>query len=249
MTALYGLIGKQLGHSFSRGFFSEKFHNEHIDAVYENFELAQIDAFTALRTAHPNLRGVNVTIPYKEAIIPYLDALSPNAQAVGAVNCIDFRDGLAVGYNTDVIGFRDALAEVYGAGPGGKALILGTGGAAKAVAHVLHHYFEFDAVHFATRNPQGADQFSYAQLAQSGLQGYRLIVNTTPLGMFPAVDASPDLDIATLDRDCLVFDLIYNPEETQLLAAARAHGCPTQNGLDMLMRQAEASWKIWNGNW
>ncbi len=245
MTAVYGLIGKTLGHSFSKGYFSEKFHNEHIDAIFENFELADIKEFESLRGSHLQLRGLSVTIPYKEAILPYLDALSPNAQAIGAVNCIAFRDGLAVGHNTDVVGFRESLAEVYEAAPGGKALILGTGGAAKAVEFVLQHYFEFDEILLASRNAHGDGTIGYAQLAQQGLSGYRLIVNTTPLGMFPQVEGCPDLNFESLRADCFVFDLIYNPEETQLLKAARARGCATRNGLDMLIRQAEASWEIW----
>jgi shikimate dehydrogenase len=161
------------------------------------------------------------------------------------VNCVAFRDGLTIGHNTDVIGFRDSLAEVYEAEPGGKALILGTGGAAKAVRFVLQHYFEFDEITFASRQTSAADTITYEQLAQQGLLDYRLIVNATPVGMFPEVDQCPDLDLATLHPDCLVFDLIYNPEETKLLASARTQGCPTRNGLDMLIRQAEASWKIW----
>ena len=245
MTAIYGLIGKKLGHSFSKNYFMEKFHAEHIDAVFENFEMDDIKEFASFQEENPHLRGLSVTIPYKEAILPYLDALSPNAQAVGAVNCIAFRDGLAVGHNTDVIGFRDSLAEVYTAEPGGKALILGTGGAAKAVLYALQHYFEFDHILHVSRNPVGDDTIGYTQLAQEGLGGYRLIVNTTPLGMFPQVDGCPDLDFESLQADCFVFDLIYNPEETQLLKAAQARGCLTSNGMDMLIRQAEASWEIW----
>jgi shikimate dehydrogenase len=246
MTALYGLIGRTLGHSFSKGFFTEKFHAEHIDAVYENFELTDIAAFKTLRDLHPRLRGCNVTIPYKEAIIPHLDVLSPLAEVVGAVNCISWEEGLSVGHNTDVIGFRDSLDEVFEADPGGHALILGTGGAAKAVYHTLGHYFEFETVTFASRKPLGAGQISYDHLRGKGLGRYRLIVNATPLGMYPDIDRCPDLDFTTLSPETVVFDLIYNPEETKLLAAARARGCGVRNGLDMLIRQAEASWDIWN---
>jgi len=242
MTAIYGLIGKNLGHSFSKSYFTEKFHSEHIDAIFENFELEEINGFTSLLASHPQLRGLSVTIPYKEAIVPYLDVLSPNAQAIGAVNCIAFRDGLTVGHNTDVIGFRESLAEVYEAAPGGKALILGTGGAAKAVEFALQHYFEFDAIELASREPQGEREVGYDTLA---IGSYRLVVNTTPLGMHPNLEGCPEIDFERLDPGCFVFDLIYNPEETKLLAAARARGCQTRNGLDMLMRQADASWEIW----
>jgi shikimate dehydrogenase len=247
MTALYGLIGRKLGHSFSKGFFMEKFHAEHIDAVYENFELEDASAYLRLREQFPALRGCNVTIPYKEAIIPHLDVLSDLAELVGAVNCIGFDGGLAIGYNTDVIGFRDSLAEVYAGAPGGRALVLGTGGAAKAVRFVLQHFFEFERFAFVSRKPAGANEISYAEVNAAGLADVRLLVNTTPLGMHPETDQMPDLDLATLPVSAMVFDLIYNPEETRLLAAARARGCATRNGLDMLIRQAEASWEIWNG--
>jgi shikimate dehydrogenase len=247
MPAQYGLIGKTLAHSFSKGYFTAKFHEGGLDAVYENFELARIEDFAAVREAHPRLRGVNVTIPYKESIVPLLDGLGPTAEAVGAVNCVDLRDGLAIGHNTDVIGFRDSLAEAYGREPGGEALILGTGGAAKAVAHALRHYFEFDRVRFVSRKAVAADHVSYAALAAADLADCRLIVNTTPVGMHPDTDGMPPIDLALVDARCLVFDLIYNPEETRLLEAARKLGCPTRNGLDMLVRQAEASWEIWNG--
>ena len=246
MTAIYGLIGRKLGHSFSKGYFTEKFHSAHNDAVYENFELKEIADFISLLEAHPQMRGCNVTIPYKSAIIPYLSSLSPLAEAVGAVNCISIKGNMVMGHNTDVIGFRDSLAEVYVALPGGKALILGTGGAAKAVYYALDHFFEFDSILFISRNPKMPDQISYANLATNGLDDVRLIVNTTPLGMHPEVDVMPEIDFGALPQDAFVFDLIYNPEETKLLAMARAHGCLTLNGLDMLMRQAEASWLIWN---
>jgi shikimate dehydrogenase len=246
MTEMYGLIGRKLGHSFSKGYFTEKFHASDLDAMYENFELAEVEAFPALRAAHPQLRGCNVTIPYKEAILPYLDGLSPLARAVGAVNCIAFRDGLAIGHNTDVIGFRDSLAEVYAGAPGGMAMILGTGGAAKAVDHALAHYFEFEEILLVSRQVGGPASMTYSELANRGWGDCRLVVNTTPLGMFPDLTSCPEIDLTMLPATALVYDLIYNPEETTLLAKARALGLSTQNGLDMLMRQAEASWEIWN---
>jgi shikimate dehydrogenase len=248
MATEYGLIGQKLGHSFSKTYFTQKFHQEHLDAVYENFELPEINAFKKLMTAHPKLQGLNVTIPYKEAIIPFLHGLSDNARAVGAVNTIQFAGGRLVGHNTDVIGFRDALGEVYANEPGGKALILGTGGSAKAVKHVLDHFFEFEEVWFASRASQGPGILSYPAVNQQGLGGYRLIVNCTPVGMFPHTRGLPQLPYATLEQTCFVFDLVYNPEETRLLREARQRGCPTRNGLEMLMRQAEASWRIWTGN-
>ncbi|MEY3443294.1 MAG: shikimate dehydrogenase [Bacteroidota bacterium] len=243
----FGLLGKKLGHSFSRGYFTNKFREGKIDAIYENFELADITEFPALCAAHPNLRGLNVTVPYKEAVIPYLDELSENAAAVGAVNTILFEGGRKIGHNTDIIGFRDALAAVYTGAPGGDALILGTGGSAKAVRFVLTHFFEFDHIQNASRYPKGDEKISYEALEVQGLAPYRLLVNCTPVGMAPQDKERIPLPYATLDKSCLVYDLIYNPAETRLLAAAKKHGCPTANGLDMLIRQAEASWEIWMG--
>jgi shikimate dehydrogenase len=247
MNVEFGLVGKKLGHSFSRTYFTQKFHAEKIDARYENFELEEISMFKSLKQSHPQLRGLNVTIPYKETIISHLDELSPNATAIGAVNTVHFKNGRAIGHNTDVIGFRDSLAEVYRGHPGGRALILGTGGSAKAVRYVLQHYFEFEGIWNVSRTPRDTTHISYATLAQSGLQDCRLIVNCTPIGMYPAIEGLPNLPYTTLSPDCLVFDLVYNPEETKLLATARTQGCPTRNGMDMLLRQAEASWQIWMG--
>lgn len=243
----FGLLGKKLGHSFSRAYFTHKFHESHLDAVYENFELDDISGFPALCAAHPRLRGLNVTIPYKEAILPYLDALSDNARAIGAVNTVKFAGGKKIGHNTDVVGFREALAAIYEGSPGGNALILGTGGSAKAVRHVLQHYFEFDSILNATRNPVGEAQIGYPALQEMGLGGFKLIVHCTPVGMFPNEDECLDLPYATLNKDCLAFDLIYNPEETRFLVAAREQGCRVSNGMDMLILQAEASWGIWVG--
>lgn len=243
----FGLLGQKLTHSFSKGYFSQKFHAEKIDAVYENFELADIDGFKALHERHPKLRGLNVTLPYKEAIVPYLHALGPTARSVRAVNTIHFVGDQLLGHNTDVIGFRDSLAEAYERPPGGKALILGTGGSAKAVRYALQHYFGFDTILQASRTPAGGDEIHYHALQETGLAEYRLIVNCTPVGMHPKVRGLPDLPYSTLQRDCFVFDLVYNPKETRLLAEARKRGCPAQNGMDMLIRQAEASWKIWMG--
>jgi shikimate dehydrogenase len=243
-TIEFGLIGQKLGHSFSKAYFTEKFHSEHRNAIYENFELASVGEFEVLRAQHPHLRGLNVTIPYKETIMPLLDAISPDAQAVGAVNTILFAGGIATGYNTDLLGFRESLAEWYDRPPGGKALVLGTGGASKAVQYVLRHYFEFEAIEVASRHPKKG-QVSYKELSNAGLGGYALIVNCTPVGMFPDVQGVLPLPFDTLRAESMVFDLIYNPKETKLLEEAQMRGCPTQNGWDMLLRQAEASFAIW----
>ncbi|MFM2374943.1 MAG: hypothetical protein RLZZ165_39, partial [Bacteroidota bacterium] len=179
------------------------------------------------------------------AIIPHLHGLSETAAAIGAVNTIQFREGQLIGHNTDVIGFRDSIAQVYAGVPGGKALILGKGGSAKAVRYALEHYGGFDEIWNASRTPEGDFDLGYDLLKTQGLQAYRLIVNCTPVGMAPHEEGRPDLPYDTLAGESLVFDLIYNPGETQLLKIAKAHGCATSNGMDMLIRQAEASWEIW----
>ncbi len=247
MAKLYGLLGQKLGHSFSKNYFTEKFHHAKTDAVYENFEIAEIEEFETVIRENPNLAGLNVTIPYKEAIIPYLDGLTLTAELVGAVNVIEFRNGRHFGHNTDVVGFRESLSEVYEPGPGGVALILGTGGASKAVKYALSHYFAFDEIIYVSRNPSGENVIGYDDLDAALMKKTLLVVNTTPLGMFPDVDSMPDIPVALLQKECLVFDLTYNPTETKLLQAAKAHGCMIKNGMAMLVKQADAGWSIWNG--
>lgn len=245
MTLLFGLIGEKLGHSFSKAYFMEKFHARGIDAVYENFEMARPEKdLPKLIEAHHNLRGLNVTIPYKEAVIPLMTRLSPTANAVGAVNTIQVLPGELIGHNTDVIGFRDSLAEVYEFEPGGTALILGTGGSALAVQHVLEHYFQFDAIKAVSRHPK-REALSYEDLSRWDWDAVRLIVNCTPVGMFPNVGTAVPLPWERLHSGIFVFDLVYNPVEPELLLRARQQGCPTRNGMDMLIRQAEAAWAIW----
>lgn len=247
MTKLYGLLGQKLEHSFSKNYFTEKFRHDKIDALYENFEINSIEAFEDLVHDHSNLAGMNITIPYKEAVIPYLDGLTLTAEMVGAVNVIEFRNGKRFGHNTDVLGFRESLSEVYEPGPGGTALILGTGGASKAVQYALKHYFAFEKIIIVSRDPSGENQIGYADLDAAWMEKTLLVVNTTPLGMFPDVDSMPAVPIELLQKDCLVFDLTYNPPETKLMSAAKAHGCQVKNGLDMLVKQADGAWAIWNG--
>lgn len=240
----FGLIGYPLGHSFSKGYFAEKFAREGIeDARYDNFELNDIAQFPSLVQSLPNLVGLNVTIPYKQAVIPYLDELDAAAQHIGAVNTIKFANGKLQGYNTDYIGFRDSLKPLlkpYHT----KALILGTGGSSKAVEYALgllgiqHRY--------VSREPKDG-QLSYGQLTKALMQEYTLIINTTPLGMHPNVDACPDIPYQYITTKHLLYDLVYNPAETQFLAKGRAAGAVAKNGLQMLVLQAEAAWGIWNG--
>ena len=243
---LFGLIGYPLGHSFSQRFFTEKFAREHIpDARYELFPLPDCAGLPQLLAAHPDLCGLNVTIPHKESVLPWLDALDETARQVGAVNCIRIRDGRLTGYNTDVYGFEQSLRNTgfLNASLPIHAFILGTGGAAKAVAYVLRNMqIPFQ---FVSRHP-AEGQIGYAQLATLLAAGRALIVNATPLGTFPQVETMPPLPIDQLSAEHLVFDLVYNPPETLLLRQAQAQGCALQNGLEMLYLQAERAWEIWN---
>lgn len=241
----YGLIGHPLAHSFSPRYFAEKFARESItNAEYLAFELAQITDFPTLLTRIPTLRGLNVTIPYKEQVLPYLDQLSTEADAVGAVNTIAFEGDMLVGYNTDVIGFRESLLallpEDY---TGMQALILGTGGAAKAVAYVLGQLHI--PYHYVSRTAQEG-RLVYQQLNPSILEEYPLLINTSPVGQYPNIKECPNLPYAKIDSRHFLMDLIYNPSETLFLERGRTQGAQILNGLPMLEAQAEAAWRIWN---
>lgn len=245
MNLNFGLLGKKLGHSFSQAYFTNKFREENIPGTYQNFELPSIDDFPDLLRLQTDLRGLNVTLPYKTEVIPFLDDLSEISEKVGAVNTIRIENGTTKGFNTDVIGFRDSLMEFYDEDPGGKALILGTGGASKAVHYVLMHFFQFDEVCFASRNPSQPEHIAYGEINEVGLQDYQLIVNATPVGMYPEQGDFPDLPYETLGRKHYLYDLVYNPDETEFLKKGRLRLCKVTNGMDMLIRQAEASWRIW----
>ncbi len=243
----YGLIGKTLKHSFSKKYFTEKFADAGIGSRYELFELSEISTFPELLASYPNLKGLNVTIPYKEAILPYLDELSPEAGEIGAVNTIKFTDHGLTGYNTDAPGFEKSLLDTLGgeALPKG-ALILGTGGASKAIDYVLRSRLGVAKVLKVSRNPVGKLQCSYTDVAGFDWNEFRLIVNTTPLGTFPHVEGKPELPYSMFSSKHLAFDLVYNPAETAFLATARRYGAKTVNGYDMLVNQAEFSWDIWH---
>lgn len=236
----FGLIGHPLGHSFSKTYFSEKFDREGIDACYENFNLDNLEALRALLRQHPDLCGFNVTIPYKEAILPYLDLLDPVAAEIGAVNTVKvMTDGRLKGYNTDVIGIEASLQDVLAK----KNLVLGTGGASKAVQYVLRmHGLPY---HLVSRSSERGS-FTYDQLTLEIIQEHRLIINATPVGMAPFVDEAPMIPYEALTPEHVLFDLIYNPEETLFLKHGRENGAQTVNGLEMLHAQADASWEIWN---
>lgn len=242
---LFGLIGYPLSHSFSKKYFAEKFAREGIeDAFYELFPIEEVEALPQLIADHPNLVGLNVTIPYKQAVIPYMDELGPGARAVGAVNTIKVTpDGLK-GFNSDVYGFEWSLLKAFqrmDERPA-SALILGTGGAAKAVAYVLE---KLDIVYHYVSRSAGAERLGYADLDRDTIEANRLIINTTPLGMSPNVDTFPPIPYAFAGSKHLFFDLVYNPEETAFLKQGAARGSHAENGLDMLYGQAEKSWEFW----
>lgn len=241
----FGLVGKKLGHSFSKSYFTNKFQEESISGSYINLELQDISFFPKALEQHPELRGLNVTIPYKTSIMPYLSEVTETAMKVGAVNTLLIEGKHIKGFNTDVVGFRDSLLDFYDADPGGKALILGTGGASKAVIYVLEHFFQFDEVRFASRSPSKEEHISYPELSESGLQDYQLIVNATPVGMFPELGGFPDLPYDTIGRQHYLYDLVYNPDETEFLKKGRLKHAKVMNGMEMLIKQAEASWRIW----
>jgi len=237
----YGLIGKKLGHSFSQTHFTKKFAELAIDASYENFELESIADFKNL-IENNDLSGINLTIPFKEEIIPFLDELDPVAEAIGAVNTITFKDGIMKGYNTDAFGFRQCIKPFF-KGNHERALILGTGGASKAVKYVLQE-LGVDCLS-VSRNPQPGE-ISYPELNNYIIQSHQLIVNTTPLGMFPSADTFPDLPYEFITDRHLLVDLVYNPEETLFMKKGKSEGAKTINGLTMLQQQAEKAWETWN---
>jgi len=237
---IYGLIGWPLGHSWSPAFFAEKFAREHINAEYRLFPLERIKEFPEFLESAPPLSGLNVTIPHKTTIIPFLDDLSPEAAKIGAVNTIQFVGNKLIGHNTDAFGFEKLLAQIDLNKVRG-ALILGTGGASKAVAFVLEKLkIPF---HFVSRNKTGS--LLYPALNQTITSQFNLVVNCTPAGTFPLVNERPPMAIELFSADMFLIDLIYNPPQTSLMAAADARGTQTFNGLKMLQIQAERAWEVW----
>lgn len=244
MNLLFGLIGQHLSHSFSQGYFTEKFKSLGIRARYQNFEMNDVHGLYEVIDRHPELVGFNVTIPFKETILPLLHDIEAMAEKVGAVNTVLVDEGKLYGFNTDVIGFRDSLNNFYQGPPGGHALVLGNGGAAKAVLYTLEHYFAFDQIDHVSRQPLNG-QINYDQLDDRGLGRYRLLVNCTPVGMYPDLNAELPLAWDSLQPGQHLYDLIYNPVRSRFLEHGLEQGCYIQNGLDMLRRQAEAAWDIW----
>jgi shikimate dehydrogenase len=241
MPALYGIIGFPLTHSFSPAYFKKKFAEQHIDASYEAFSINDVAQFPALIDTHPTLNGLSVTIPYKQAIISYLDEVDGVATEVGAVNCISIKNGKKKGYNTDVIGFEQSLIPLLHP-PHTHALIFGTGGASKAVAWVLKQLgIPYQLV---SRKAQD-DCLTYNDLTSEIINHHKLIINTTPLGMYPHTDAAPSIPYDAIGTHHLLYDLIYNPGETKFLSLGKAHGAAIKNGFEMLHLQADDAWNIW----
>lgn len=241
ITLKYGIIGYPLTHSFSPTFFARKFQEEGIKASYDAFPISSIAAFPQFLAANPELAGINVTIPYKETIIPYLDIMDPVAGGIGAVNCVSIRDGITTGYNTDVIGFEESLVPLLQP-QHTHALVLGNGGAAKAVKYVLQRIgVNYKSVSRVKKD----DVISYDELTAEIVDQCKLIINTTPLGMFPNIESFPALPYEAIGENHLLYDLVYNPAETQFLKLGASNGAMTKNGLEMLELQALAGWGIW----
>lgn len=239
----FGLIGKNLKHSFSEKYFSEKFKSGGITGVnYSLFELSEISELKTLMASLGNLEGFNVTIPYKEQIIPLLDGLSPEAKEIQAVNTVKIINGKLIGYNTDAVGFKKSLAAVFKPHHE-RALILGSGGSSKAIGYILGHLgVDYKMI---SRRPVG-DELGYHDLNKYVVKHFPLIINTTPLGTFPEVDKYPDIPYEYLTPLNLLYDLVYNPEQSLFLKKGEERGAATLNGYRMLVLQAEESWEIWN---
>ena len=239
---IFGLLGKNISYSFSKGYFLEKFQNQNIDnTVYTNFDIPTIDkVLDVFQTS--NLKGLNVTIPYKESVLDYLDDIDSTAKEIGAVNTIQIKNGKRIGYNTDVIGFKNSIQPLLKSHHK-KALILGTGGASKAIEFVLNQ-LDIHSL-FVSRKPS-IDQISYKEISKSIIEHHTVIINCTPLGTFPNIENSPNLPYQYLTTKHILFDLIYNPSETKFLQLGKQNGAVIKNGLEMLELQAEASWEIWN---
>ncbi len=243
----YGLIGYPLGHSFSITYFNEKFQAENINAQYVNFEIPRIEDFIEVVAENPNLCGLNVTTPYKEKIIPYLDELDKDTAKIGAVNVIKIirlpkGKVKLVGYNSDIIGFSQSIEPLLQPHHK-KALLLGTGGASKAVFHGLANLGVEST--YVSRTKRSDDVLTYQELTPEVMEQHTIIVNCTPVGMYPKVDFCPDIPYELLTPRHLLYDLLYNPNETLFMKKGRAQGATVKNGLEMLLLQAFAAWEIW----
>jgi len=247
MKRKFGLIGFPLSHSFSRKFFTDKFSDEGTDAEYLNFEIENISQLSHVIASHPALEGLNVTIPFKEQVIRFLDDIDEAAAQIHAVNTIRInRSGRHVtlhGYNTDIHGFQESIRQLIQKYHH-KALVLGTGGASKAVVKALEN-LKIDTI-LVSRNPEEKGELSYNDLDEDVMDNYKIIVNTTPIGTYPNIEGCPAIPFELITTKHLMFDLVYNPEVTEFLKQGKKRGATIKNGLEMLHLQALASWEIWN---
>lgn len=242
--AKFGLIGKNIDYSFSRAYFTEKFTSENLEHSYQNFDIQSIDEFPEIIKNTNNLNGLNVTIPYKEQVIPYLNKLNKKAKTIGAVNTIKItKKGKLIGYNTDYYGFKKAI-EPYLKKHHKRALILGTGGASKAIAYALERLGI--SYNYVSRTISEKASLSYDTLTKSDIQSHQIVVNCTPLGTHPKTNNCPEIPYEAISDKHLLFDLIYNPEETKFLNLGKLKGATICNGYKMLELQAEKAWSIWN---
>jgi len=248
MVDKYGLIGYPLGHSFSISYFNQKFTDEGINAKYENYEIPSIDILPEILDKNPNLKGLNVTIPYKEKVMNFLDAISPEARAIGAVNVIRVtHEGGKTrlkGFNSDVIGFTKSIEPMLDPKWHKKALILGTGGASKAICYGLKH-LGLEPVYVSRYERPGTIQ--YQSITPEVIKEYNVIVNCTPIGMYPNTEECPPLPYEAMDYHTILYDLIYNPDQTLFMQKGAEQGADVKNGLEMLLLQAFASWEFWHG--
>ncbi len=240
----FGLVGKNISYSFSKKYFTEKFKNENEDGYsYINFDIPEVEGIVDVLSDNPNLSGLNITIPYKESIIPFLDKMSKKAKQIGAVNTVRFtKKGKTKGYNTDYYGFQKSLEPLLKPHHK-KALILGTGGASKAVAFALE---QLGIRHMFVSREAKKNTLNYSQLSEYIFSEYTIVINCTPLGTSPNIEEAPKIPYEYFTNQHIAYDLIYNPEETLFLKKARKNGAITKNGLEMLIFQAEKAWEIWN---
>ena len=245
LATQYGLIGYPLGHSFSKQYFEEKFVKENLHhCIFNLFPLVNVNEFDQIIDTYQYLKGMAVTIPHKQNIIPLLHTISEEAKTIGAVNCIKIKNGYTIGYNTDVVGFEQSLVPLL-LPHHTSALVLGTGGASKAVQYVLKKLGINFTLVSRNKNMQSGI-INYQDISTIMLQKNTLIINTTPLGMVPSVHTYPHLDYSQLTKKHLCYDLVYKPQTTLFLQKCAAHGAVVKNGFEMLILQAEENWKIWN---
>ncbi|WP_138433802.1 shikimate dehydrogenase family protein [Winogradskyella algicola] len=239
----FGLVGKNISYSFSRGYFADKFTNEGLPHTYVNFDLESIEELKEIIENTSNLKGLNVTIPYKEEVIPLLDKLNKRAKKIGAVNTIKLKKGKLIGYNTDYYGFKNSL-KPHLKKHHKRALILGTGGASKAIAHALKKLdIEY---YYVSRTKKEGVTYTYSELTEDIIRSFQIIINCTPIGTFPNINECPNIPYDGITDKHILYDLIYNPEETKFLNCGKLKRATIINGLEMLKLQAEKSWEIWN---